>query len=58
MLAALNESYGKLKDILDRLDPKAESDQPSLKELQTITEALRKIEDDTRAKLRDIADGK
>ena len=55
LLAALNESYGKLKDILDRLDPKAESDQPSLKELQTITEALRKIEDDTRAKLKDIA---
>ena len=55
LLTALDQSYGKLRDILDRLDQNAESDQPSLKELQAIKEALRKIELDTKAKLHDIA---
>jgi hypothetical protein len=54
LLSSFEPAYAKLKEVLDTLDPNAESDRAAVKEVQQVTQALRKIEDDARAKLKQL----
>jgi hypothetical protein len=53
-VTAMDQTYAKFKDILERLDPNTESDKPALLELRTLSEELRKLEDAAKAKIRTI----
>ena len=44
LLTALDQTYTKLKDALDRLDPETDSDKPTIEQIKALTPALRKIE--------------
>jgi tetratricopeptide (TPR) repeat protein len=54
LLSSLEPAYARLKEVLDTLDPNAEADREAVKEVQAVLQALRKIEEDARAKLRDL----
>jgi hypothetical protein len=54
LLSSFEPAYAKLKEVLDTLDPNSESDRAAVKEVQTVTQALRKIEDDARTKLKQL----
>ena len=44
LLTALDQTYTKLKDALDRLDPETDGDKPTIEQIKALTPALRKIE--------------
>jgi hypothetical protein len=54
LLSSLDAAYARMKEVSDALDPNSEADRNSLKELQGVLTALRRIETDARAKLKQI----
>ncbi len=54
VLSSMEPAYAKLKEILDVLDPNSETDRPMVKSVQTVKDALRKLEDEAREALKKI----
>ncbi|OWK45194.1 hypothetical protein FRUB_01525 [Fimbriiglobus ruber] len=54
LLASFETTYGKLKDILDTVDPSAEGGQATLKDIEAISKDLRLIEGETHATLKKL----
>lgn len=54
MLASLEPAYAKIKEILDTLDPNTDADREAVKDVQTISQGLKKIEDGAREALKKI----
>lgn len=54
VLSSMEPAYAKLKEILDVLDQNSETDRASVKAVQDVTTALRKLEDEARTALKKI----
>jgi hypothetical protein len=54
LITALDQTYGRLKELLERLDPQSPTDAATIQELRDFTQELRKIEDASRQKLSTI----
>ncbi|MGL6076627.1 MAG: hypothetical protein ACRC8S_20930 [Fimbriiglobus sp.] len=54
LLTSLDQTYARLKELLERLDPQSPTDAVSLQELRDFTQEIRKIEDSARDKVRSI----
>lgn len=54
VLSSMEPAYAKLKEILDVLDQNSETDRPSVKAVQDMTAALRKLEEEGRTALKKI----
>lgn len=51
LLASFEPTYGRLKEVLDKLDANSETDRAAVKELQTVADRLRKLEEKTRTEV-------
>ncbi|HVK15811.1 MAG TPA: hypothetical protein VM533_02620 [Fimbriiglobus sp.] len=54
LVSSFEPAYARMKEVSDTLDPNAETDQQDLKALQGVLTAVRKIEEDARAKLKQL----
>ncbi len=53
-VSSFEPAYARMKEVSDTLDPNAESDREDLKALQGVLTAVRKVEEDARAKLKQL----
>lgn len=54
LVSSFEPAYARMKEVSDALDPNAETDRAELKALQDVLTALRKVEEDARAKLKQL----
>ena len=54
LVSSFEPAYARMKEVSDTLDPNAETDRADLKALQDVLTAVRKIEEDARAKLKQL----
>ncbi|HET6572317.1 MAG TPA: hypothetical protein VFG68_01855, partial [Fimbriiglobus sp.] len=54
LVSSFEPAYARMKEVSDALDPNAETDRAELKALQDVLTAVRKVEADARAKLKQL----